>query len=154
MDSQPPFSWQLRALTINSLFQLFAKAADVDGEVNEITKKKHVTLDDRPRSDTPKPTSSGHSVDLKSRYWLPPHLFTNCLTSIPLLATPLKQTLAPAIQAVVSGTIDPSLVSAQSEHAKQFRHIVGQKALHPAPLDVEVDGQQLINQWPELWQSL
>lgn len=76
---------QLRVLTINSLFQLFAKAADVDGEVNEITKKKHVTLDDRPRSEAPK--SGSNVVDLKSRYWLPPHLFTICLTSLPLLAT-------------------------------------------------------------------
>lgn len=46
------------------------KASELDGEVSEITKKKHVTLDERPnsRSNTPKMTPSSTAVDIKNRY--------------------------------------------------------------------------------------
>lgn len=49
----------------------YEKASDLDGEVTEITKKKHVTLDERPnsRSSTPKMSSSSTAVDIKNRYW-------------------------------------------------------------------------------------
>lgn len=47
------------------------KASDTDIEVSEVTKKKHVTLDDRPssRSNTPKMTSSSTVNDIRNRYY-------------------------------------------------------------------------------------
>lgn len=48
----------------------YEKASDLDGEVSEITKKKHVTLDERPnsRSCTPKKSSPSNMVDIRNRY--------------------------------------------------------------------------------------